>query len=190
GAPYTDWPNRRDPDKRLKVGFVSGDFRRHPVAYFTVGLFAHLPREAVEVYAYHNHTASDDMTARIQNAVDHWRVIAEFSTEAACELIRSDGIDVLIDLSGHTGYHRLDVFAKKPAPVQISWLGFITTTGIATVDYFAADSVILNEQTASAFVEKPLSFYHWAPLPEDIPELDSYEKDDESFYFGSFNNAF
>jgi predicted O-linked N-acetylglucosamine transferase (SPINDLY family) len=112
------------------------------------------------------------------------------STETACELIRADGIDILIDLSGHTGYHRLDVFAKKPAPVQISWLGFITTTGIATVDYFAADSVILNEQTASAFVEKPLSFYHWAPLPEDIPELDSYEKDDESFYFGSFNNAF
>ncbi|WP_424894957.1 tetratricopeptide repeat protein [Tepidimonas sp. HKU79] len=154
GAPYTDWPNRRDPDKRLKVGFVSGDFRRHPVAYFTVGLFAHLPREAVEVYAYHNHTASDDMTARIQNAVDHWRVIAEFSTEAACELIRSDGIDVLIDLSGHTGYHRLDVFAKKPAPVQVTWLGFVTSTGLGTVDALLADAVSAPPASQAHYLER------------------------------------
>jgi predicted O-linked N-acetylglucosamine transferase (SPINDLY family) len=146
GAPYTHWPNTRDPDKRLKVGFVSGDFRRHPTAYLTLGLFEHLPREEVEVYAYYNHTASDDMTARIQNAVDHWRVIAEFSTEAACELIRSDGIDVLIDLSGHTGYHRLDVFAKKPAPVQVTWLGFHSGTGLSTIDYYLIDAEMSEGQ--------------------------------------------
>lgn len=190
GEPYRDWPNARDPDKRLKVGFVSGDFRRHPVAYFCYGLFEHLPREQVEVYAYHNHIASDDLTARIKAAVDHWRVVAEMSTEAACELIRADGIDILIDLSGHTGYHRLDVFAKKPAPVSISWLGFITTTGIPSVDYFAADTVILNDATTASFVEKPLAFYHWAPLPGEITDFDTYDKQDGVFRFGSFNNVF
>lgn len=190
GAPYTDWPNARAPNKRLKIGFVSGDFRRHPVAYFCNGLFEHLPREEVEVYAYHNHIASDDMTARIKAAVDHWRVIADMSVDAACELIRADGIDILIDLSGHTGYHRLDVFAKKPAPVSVSWLGFITTTGIHAVDYFAADAVILNETTTAAFIERPLPFYHWAPLPGEIPEFDSYAKQGDAFRFGSFNNVF
>jgi protein O-GlcNAc transferase len=157
GAPYTDWPNRRDPDKRLKVGFVSGDFRRHPVAYFTVGLFEQLPRDQVEVYAYHNHAASDDMTARIKAAVDHWRVIADQSTDAVCELIRADGIDILIDLSGHTGYHRLDVFAKKPAPVSASWLGFITTTGIDTIDYFLADGRMFPDNAERYFAEQPLA---------------------------------
>ena len=157
GTPYTDWPNRRDPDKRLKVGFVSGDFRRHPVAHFTVGLFEQLPRDQVEVYAYHNHAASDDMTARIKAAVDHWRVIADQSTEAVCELIRADGIDILIDLSGHTGYHRLDVFAKKPAPVSASWLGFVTTTGIDTVDYFLADGRMFPDNAERYFAEQPLA---------------------------------
>jgi predicted O-linked N-acetylglucosamine transferase (SPINDLY family) len=157
GAPYTDWPNRRDPDKRLKVGFVSGDFRRHPVAYFTVGLFEQLPRDQVEVYAYHNHAASDDMTARIKAAVDHWRVIADQSTEAVCELIRADGIDILIDLSGHTGYHRLDVFAKKPAPVSASWLGFVTTTGIDAIDYFLADGRMFPDNAERYFAEQPLA---------------------------------
>ncbi|GAB6050852.1 hypothetical protein JCM16106_17010 [Hydrogenophilus islandicus] len=154
GAPYTDWPNDRNPEKRLKVGFVSGDFRRHPVAYFTVGLFEHLPREQVEVYAYHNHIASDDMTARIKAAVDHWRTIAEFSTEQACELIRADGIDILIDLSGHTGYHRLDVFAKKPAPVQVTWLGFVTSTGLDTVDALLVDATTVPDADQRFYDER------------------------------------
>ena len=188
GAPYTDWPNRRDPDKRLKVGFVSGDFRRHPVAYFTVGLFEQLPRDQVEVYAYHNHAASDDMTARIKAAVDHWRVIADQSTDAVCELIRANGIDILIDLSGHTGYHRLDVFAKKPAPVSASWLGFITTTGLDAIDYFIADSSILTPATSLSFVERPFHLYHWAPLP-DLPKFGDYSKRGHRFAFGTFNNV-
>ena len=157
GAPYTHWPNSRDPDKRLKVGFVSGDFRRHPVGYFTVGLFEFLPRDQVEVYAYHNHAGSDDMTARIKSVVDHWRVIIDQSTEAVCELIRADGIDILIDLSGHTGYHRLDVFAKKPAPVSASWLGFVTTTGIDAIDYFLADGRMFPENAERFFTEQPVA---------------------------------
>lgn len=156
GAPYTHWDNARDPHKRLKVGFVSGDFRWHPVAYFTVGLFQHLPRDEVEVYAYHNHPGSDDMTARIQQAVDHWRTIYDLSTEAACELIRADGIDVLIDLSGHTGYNRLDVFAKKPAPVSVSWLGFVTTTGLPTVDFLLADPITAPADDSSFYTEQLL----------------------------------
>ncbi len=156
GAPYTHWPNARDPHKRLKVGFVSGDFRRHPVAYFTVGLFQHLPRHEVEVYAYHNHPGTDDMTARIQQAVDHWRTLYDLSTEAACELIRADGIDILIDLSGHTGYNRLDVFAKKPAPVSISWLGFATSTGLPSVDFLLADAVTVPDEDRSLYTEQVL----------------------------------
>lgn len=187
GEPYRDWPNTRDPEKRLKVGFVSGDFRRHPVAYFLLGLFQNLPRGEVEVCAYHNYAVQDDMTTRIKATADRWRVIADQSTEAVCDLIRADGIDILIDLSGHTGYHRLDVFAKKPAPVSVSWLGFITTTGMDTIDYFAADPVMLTGRTAPGFVEQPLHFYHWAPLPE-MPAFGDYGKVGDDFVFGSFNN--
>lgn len=173
GAPYTDWPNPRDPDKRLKVGFVSGDFRRHPVAYFTVGLFEHLPREQVEVYAYHNHIASDDMTARIKAAVDHWRVIADMSTEAACELIRADGIDILIDLSGHTGYHRLDVFAKKPAPVQVTWLGFASTTGLRDLHWLLSRALVGSvEPPCTETIELLPEGMPWATLwvsDEEVP---------------------
>jgi predicted O-linked N-acetylglucosamine transferase (SPINDLY family) len=171
GQPYTDWPNARDPDKRLKIGFVSGDFRRHPVAYFTVGLFEHLPREQVEVYAYHNHIGNDDMTARIRGAVDHWRVIADMSTETACELIRADGIDILIDLSGHTGYHRLDVFAKKPAPVQVTWLGFASTTGLRDL-YWLLSRAMLSP-------DAPLCTETIELLPEGMPWATLWVADEE-----------
>lgn len=189
GAPYTDWPNDRNPEKRLKVGFVSGDFRRHPVAYFTVGLFEHLPREQVEVYAYHNHIASDDMTARTKAAVDHWRTIAEFSTEQACELIRADGIDILIDLSGHTGYHRLDVFAKKPAPVQVTWLGFAATTGLDGLTWFLSKTLV--PETGLPCTENTVVFdkcMPWASLWISDHELPTTWKPATTVRFGSFHN--
>lgn len=156
GEPYVEWANAKDINKRLKIGFVSGDFRRHPVSYFTIGLFKHLPRNQVEVYAYHNHLAFDDMSASIKNAVDHWQVIADMDTQTVCDLIRADGIDILVDLSGHTGYSRLDVFAKKPAPVSVSWLGFGCTTGLTSVDYILATHELIPEDESVYYTENVL----------------------------------
>jgi predicted O-linked N-acetylglucosamine transferase (SPINDLY family) len=176
------------------VGFVSGDFRKHPITYFTTGLFEHLPRNEIEVFAYHNHISHDEMTSKIKGLVDHWRVIADQDSKSVCELIRTDGIDVLIDLSGHTGYHRLDVFAKKPAPVSASWLGFVSTTGIRNIDYFIATECLIPHEEAKYYSEEI------AYLPKDIswasfnicsevmsPELPPCIKNDY-ITFGSFNN--
>lgn len=192
GAPYTSWPNERDPNKRLKVGFVSGDFRRHPTAYLIAGLLKALPRHEFEVYVYSNNMTSDDMTGRIKDAADHWRNIFDLSTDGGAALIYADGIDILIDLSGHTGYHRLDVFAKKPAPIQATYLGFHSGTGLSTVDYYVNDQMNL-EGLEDFYLENFLHIpYAWnmdaSFLPRSAAQLRTPYQNRGYITIGSLNN--
>jgi predicted O-linked N-acetylglucosamine transferase (SPINDLY family) len=131
--------NSPEPDRRLKVGYVSGDFRDHSVAFFVEPVLEHHDRTQVEVFAYYTNVRKDEVTARLRAAVDHWRDCIEMSDEALCERVRADGIDVLVDLAGHTYGNRLLAFARKPAPVQLSWVGCPMASGLRAIDYFLTD---------------------------------------------------
>lgn len=127
--------NRRDPDRRLRLGYVSGDFRDHAVAHFIEPVLAHHDKAGFEVYCYYGHFHRDATTDRIAATADHWIPCAELGDDELADRIRSDGIDILVDLAGHTALNRLPVFARKPAPIQATWLGYPATTGLAAMDY-------------------------------------------------------
>jgi len=117
-------PNNRETQRRLKVGYVSPDFRKHSTRHFLEPLLAHHDRQAVEVYAYAELTREDAATARYRSYADHWVTTVGLSDQELTERIRADGIDILVELAGHTAKNRLGVFARKPAPVSLSWLGY------------------------------------------------------------------
>lgn len=134
-------PNAPDPGRRLRVGYVSGDLRGHSVAYFVESVLEHHDRSSFDAVAYYNQTQVDAVTERLKAHCARWRVIANQSDDAAEQCIRDDGIDILVDLSGHTGSDRLPLFARKPAPVQVTWLGYPNTTGLDAMDYRLTDAV-------------------------------------------------
>ncbi|MDP4075695.1 tetratricopeptide repeat protein [Acidovorax sp. A1169] len=136
------WPThqRTAEHERLRIGYVSGDFRYHSLAFFIEPTLRHHDRTRVEVYCYHAFPGIDDVTLRFQALVDHWRPCAGLTDQALAQQILEDEIDILIDLSGHTGYNRLLAFAHKPAPIQMTWLGYQATTGLHGMDYRITDA--------------------------------------------------
>jgi len=126
--------------RRLRIGYVSPDFCRHSVASFIEPVLAAHDREVVEVYGYANVARPDAMTARLRGLADHWRDISGMNDLRAADLIREDRIDILVDLAGHTAGNRLLLFARKPAPVQATYLGYLNTTGMAAMDYRLTDT--------------------------------------------------
>ncbi len=133
--------NDRTPERRLRIGYVSPDFREHSVAFFLESLLtAHDPTQ-VEVFCYANLGRPDPVTGRLRGLVPHWREIFGLPDAQVVELIREDQIDILIDLAGHTAGNRLLVFARKPAPVQVSWLGYPGSTGLEAIDYRLTDAL-------------------------------------------------
>jgi predicted O-linked N-acetylglucosamine transferase (SPINDLY family) len=127
--------NPRDPARRLKIGYVSPDLRLHSVGFFMEPILAHHDHNAVEIYCYYNHTWRDAVSERLRSLADHWIPCRELDDEALAARIRADGIDILVDLAGHTRDNRLLVFAHKPAPVQVSYLGYPATTGLQAMDW-------------------------------------------------------
>lgn len=128
----------RDPRKRLKVGYVTADFREHSIAFFTRPVLQHHNPEQVEIHVYSS-GRQDPVTLELRQLVPHWHDVARDSDEALCERIRADGIDILVDLSGHTAGHRLLTFARRAAPVQVTWLGFMLPLGMKAMDYRIVD---------------------------------------------------
>ncbi len=152
---WREHANSRDASKRLKVGYVSPDFRQHPVRHFLEPLLAHHDKRLVEVFAYAELLLEDATTLRYRTYVDHWIATAGLSDDALADRVRSDGIDILLDLAGHTGKNRLGVFARKPAPVSMSWLGFGYTTGLTAIDYMLTDGASAPEGSEDLFAEQP-----------------------------------
>jgi predicted O-linked N-acetylglucosamine transferase (SPINDLY family) len=128
----------RNPQKRLKVGYVTADFRQHSVFFFMLPVLRHHDPSEVEIHVYSS-GVRDEYTDIIQQSVPHWHEVADLTDEALCTRIRSDGIDVLVDLSGHTAGHRLLTFARRAAPVQATWIGYVLPTGIKAMDYRLTD---------------------------------------------------
>ncbi|HEY6510844.1 MAG TPA: tetratricopeptide repeat protein, partial [Burkholderiaceae bacterium] len=147
--------NDRNPARRLRVGYVSPDLRRHPVAYFLEPLLAHHDKAAVETWAYAELAGEDEATARYRGLVDHWVPTAGMSDDALAERVRADAIDVLVDLAGHTANNRLGVFARKPAPVSLSWLGYGYTTGLPAIDWLLTDAACAPVGSEALFAETP-----------------------------------
>ncbi|RQR47686.1 tetratricopeptide repeat protein [Burkholderia sp. Bp9140] len=139
----------------LRVGFVSGDLRQHPVGIFLESVLAHLDRTRIEPHAYVTFVVEDDVTARLKAGFASWKKLTCLNRDQAARMIRDDGIDVLVDLAGHTNWSGLPVFAHRPAPVQASWLGFFATTGCRAIDYFIGDPHTLPADEAHHFVEQP-----------------------------------
>src|SRR5262249_23793600 len=133
--------NAPDPARRLRIGYVSGDFRHHSVAFFFAPLLDARGRTAVEVFLYSNDARADRMTAWLRERADHWVPIHHLSDELAAARIREDAIDILVDLSGHTSHNRMMLFARKPAPLAVTWLGYPNTTGLPAIDYRFTDAV-------------------------------------------------
>ncbi|MEO5373808.1 MAG: tetratricopeptide repeat protein [Alphaproteobacteria bacterium] len=136
----TSHANPSDPERRLRIGYVSPDFREHPMAYFLDPWLTSHDRELFEVFCYANQRSEDAVTARLRALADHWRPIHSLSDEAAAAAITADGIDILVDLAGHTSGNRLSLFARRPAPVQVGTiLGNACTTGLRAIDYILGD---------------------------------------------------
>jgi len=131
--------NDRNEDRRLRIGYVSPDFRNHSVASFIEPLLGAHDPEAVEVFCYSSVVSPDEVTARLKSSVANWRDISRTGDVPAAEMIRTDRIDILVDLAGHTASNRLRLFARKPAPVQITYLGYPGSTGVETMDYRLTD---------------------------------------------------
>ena len=189
GAPLA-FANAPIPDRRLRIGYVSGDLRRHPVGYFLQSILRNHASGAVEVFCYSNTRREDDLTASFQSQADHWRPLNGLADEAATAVIRADAIDILVDLSGHTARNRLALFARRPAPVQVSWLGYFGTTGIAAMDYVLADRFVVPPGEDDAFTEQvwrmPGSYLCFMPPDIDVPVRPRDMQGPVTF--GSFNN--
>lgn len=147
--------NNRDPMRRLRIGYVSPDFRGHSVRNFLEPLLAHHDKSVVDVTAYAELTYEDAVTARYRSYCDHWVPTKGLSDAALAERIRADGIDILVDLAGHTANNRLGVFARRPAPISVSWLGYGYTTGLSAIDYFLTDAVMVPPGSEHLFAEQP-----------------------------------
>ena len=138
--PLTPVALRPLPGRRLKVGYVSSDFRGHVVAVFMESLLAHHDRRRFEIYAFYNFTADDEATAYIRTLVEHFIPVTGLSDGELAKRILAEGVDILVDLNGHTAHNRLPLFLLKPAPIQVTWLGYLATTGLSTMDYRLTDA--------------------------------------------------
>ncbi len=130
-----------DLQRRIKLGFVSADLHRHSVAFFIEPLLEHLDRKRFELTCYYNNSVTDPVQERLQQASEHWVAVESWNDDALADQIYKDAIDILIDLSGHSAHNRLPVFARRPAPVQMTWLGYPNTTGLAAIDYRISDDI-------------------------------------------------
>ena len=131
--------NPRDPERPLRVGYISPDFRVHSVAYFFEAVLAAHDRDGIHAICYANASQKDDMTAHLKELASDWRETYSMNDNDVAALIRDDRIDILVDLAGHTGLNRMLTFARRPAPVQLSYLGYCCTTGLAAIDYRLSD---------------------------------------------------
>lgn len=159
---------------KLRVGFVSGDFREHPVGYFLQGVLKKLNPAKLELLAYSMNPHDDETTERIKGCFSQWNSIVALSDEDAARKIYADEVDILIDVAGHSAYNRLPVFAWKPARIQVSWLGYLATTGVPGMDYMLADAVAVPENIRHQFTEEiwylPETFNCFTP-PDANPKL-------------------
>ena len=185
--------NELSPDRRLRIGYVSPDFRTHSVAYFIEPVLSAHDHNNFEIFCYADVMVPDEVTKRMQAYADNWLSIVGKSDEDVAELIRNHRIDILLDLTGHTGNNRMLLFARNPAPVQVTWIGYPATTGLSAIDYKIVDSYtdppgVTDQFYTEELIRMPESFLCYLPLIDcpEITNLPALSAGD--IRFGSFNN--
>ncbi len=189
--------NAREPERRLRIGYVSSDFHLHSVAFFLAPVFASHDAAKVEVFAYSDVAKPDAVTAKLRAMVPHWRDVRELEDAALADQVRADAIDILVDLAGHTAGNRLGVFARRAAPLQVSWLGYPDTTGLGAMDARLTDAIADPPSTSpggaddfavEALVRLPRGFLCYG-ASDDAPEVAPLPAgSNRPITFGSFNN--
>ncbi len=183
-----------DPERRLRIGYVSSDLRHHAVGYLMVNFFEEHDRKDFEVFAYYTGIKADDpIQARIKANVDHWRDIRGVSDDDAAAQIAQDGIDILVDVNGHTRDARIGVFARRPAPIQVNWLGYPGTMGSSFHHYIVADDWTIPDYAEDWYSEKVLRLPCYQPndrkriVDETVPTRSDFGLPDDAFVFCCFN---
>ncbi|MGO9361328.1 MAG: tetratricopeptide repeat protein [Xanthobacteraceae bacterium] len=190
---FTDFENPPDPERRLRVGYVSADFRTHSVGYFLSGIFREHDDSAVEICCYSGCADEDEMTSLFRSRAAVWRSTIGVSDDDLAAVVRQDGINILVDLSGHTSGNRLPVFARRPAPVQVTWLGYPDTTGLMAIDYRLSDAIVdppgVADQLSSERLIRLPDGFHCYTAPESAPDVAPLPAAERgTVTFGSFNN--
>jgi predicted O-linked N-acetylglucosamine transferase (SPINDLY family) len=189
---WRSFANDRDPERPLRLGFVSRDFRHHPVGYFILRAVEGLRGLDCQTYCYDTSSTRDDLTGRFAAASHVWRHCRGRSDQELADQIRADGVDLLFDLAGHTSGNRLLLFARKPAPIQLTWLGYVGTTGLSAMDYLIADRYQVLEGTESHYREQvlrlPDGYVCYGPpaYAPDVAPLPAAERGHVTF--GCFNS--
>ena len=186
--------NLADPDKRLKLGLLSGSFRRHPVGFLTIAAIEALSKDRFELFCYTNSTQADPLTKRFRATADHWTSVVGVSDESLSEQIEDDGIDILIDLAGHSDGLRVLTMARQPAPVQVKWVGGqFNTTGMDCFDYFLSDRVETPEGVDDFYTEEIVRLpdgYVCYDAPDYMPNVEELPAVKNGYItFGCFNNV-
>jgi predicted O-linked N-acetylglucosamine transferase (SPINDLY family) len=187
------YTNSRGTDRRLRIGYLSADFREHCQALFTLPLLSNHNREAVEIFCYSDVCRSDAVTERIRGCAQVWRSIAGMTDAEVSRKIREDGIDILVDLTMHMAHGRPLVFARKPAPVQVAWLAYPGTTGLSAMDYRLTDPYLdppgLNDQFYSeTTIRLPDTFWCYDPLVTELAVNPLPAQASGHVTFGCLNN--
>jgi predicted O-linked N-acetylglucosamine transferase (SPINDLY family) len=189
--PRFQFGNAKDAQRRLRIGYLSGDFWRHPVALFALPV---IERHTEEVFCYSTGETEDEVTQALREGADVFRDAQSLSDDALADSIHEDRIDILVDLTGHSGAFRLGVLAQQPAPVQASWLGYLSTTGMRRVHYRICDGHSDPERLTDAFhteilARLPHSQWCYRPFIEDVSIPDPPSKRNGFVTFGSFNQV-
>ena len=191
-GPPVDAGIDRDPERQLRLGFVSRDFSRHPVGQFSISVIEHLDQGACETVCYNDRPWADDITDRFRAAAGSWCDVPHLDHDALAARIRADRIDILFDLAGHTAGNRLPVFARRAAPIQITWLGYEGTTGVPAIDHILADHFTIPPEAESDCTEHvlrmPDGFACYAPPLGSPPVAPPPAAGGAAVTFGSFNN--
>ncbi|SRR5579883_473800 len=183
--------NDRDPNRRMRIGYVSPDFRTHVVSRFIAPILRHHDRARFEIYCYSEVRGTDITTERMREWADVWRSTCGCNDAQVAQMIRGDGIDILVDLAGHTGGNRLGAFAYRPAPVQATYLGYPNTTGLTAIQYRFTDAVADPPGEPALHTEELVHlvgpFCCWE-APDDAPEVASRPAGGGPLVFGSLHN--
>ena len=181
-----------NPEK-LTVGFISADLRNHPVGYYLIDTLEYLKKKNIKLVAYHNSTETDNLTEKLKKHFDIWCNIKDKNDLSVINLIRENGVHILIDMSGHTAKNRLSIFVNKPAPIQVTWLGYNASTGLKEIDYIIGDQYVTPLENKNQFTENILQLPNiWSCLSKPDfkikKEISSPALKNGFITFGSFNN--
>ena len=188
---FSKWSCDREPEA-LRVGFVSADFKNHPIGFFLEGFLKEINDSSLKLYAYSLSDYEDNLTERIKPIFNSWTKLHDKNDDDAAKIIHNDRIHILIDLMGHTVDNRLPIFSRKPAPIQVTWLGYWATTGLKEITYILGDPYVTSHDESNHFIEKiwqlPESFFCYTHPSFEIKVKPLPAITNNFITFGCFNN--